>query len=114
MTMTVLHLCTRSSRTPVALTRRGRHQVRLIAFALWACFGCSMLGGHGDRRESFYASLGDAKKDGAIDRGWIPDFLPERSRNVHELHDPSSPTTWGAFEFVPTDSATLRKSLKPD
>jgi hypothetical protein len=73
-----------------------------------------MLGCRGDRRELFYTSLADAKKDGAIDRGWIPDFLPESSRNLHELHDPSSPTTWCAFEFVPTDSATLRKSLKAD
>jgi hypothetical protein len=73
-----------------------------------------MLGCHGDRRESFYQSLVDAKKDGAIDRGWIPDFLPESSRNIHELHDISPSTTWCAFEFLPTDPAALRKSLKAD
>jgi hypothetical protein len=94
------------------LTRSGQRQVQLMAFALWVSLGCAMVGCHGDRRESFYPSLVDAKKDGAIDRGWIPDFLPESSRSIHELHDISPSTTWCAFEFVPTDSATLGKSLK--
>ncbi|HXF14761.1 MAG TPA: hypothetical protein VN517_16515 [Terriglobales bacterium] len=88
-------------------------QVWMAVTAL-LCLACSMIGCHGDRRESFYSSLADAKKAGAVDRGWIPDFLPESSRNVHELHTVSSPTTWCAFEFDPTDSAILRKSLKAD
>jgi hypothetical protein len=67
---------------------------------------------HGDRRESFYPSLADAKKDGAIERGWIPDFLPASSRSIHEVHDVSPSTTWCAFEFLPADSQGLRNSLK--
>src|SRR5438105_775773 len=114
MIMSVRHLCTRPSRGLIALTRSGQRQVHLTALVLWICLGCTLFGCHGDRRESFYPSLVDAKKDGAIDRGWIPDFLPESSRNIHELHEISSPTTWCAFEFVLTDPATLRKSLKAD
>jgi hypothetical protein len=57
-------------------------------------------------------SLADAQKDGAIDRGWIPDFLPESSRAIHEVHDISPLTTWCTFEFLPSDSQGLRKSLK--
>lgn len=78
------------------------------------CFACALalIACHGDRRESTYSSFADAKKDGAIDRGWIPDFLPETSRSIHELHDMSPSTTWCAFEFLPTDSRALRKNLK--
>src|SRR5579864_4193855 len=78
------------------------------------CAGLALLfvGCHSDRRESFYPSLADAKKDGALDRGWIPDFLPESSHAIHEVHDISPSTTWCAFEFTPTDSQGLRKSLK--
>jgi len=73
---------------------------------------CFLFACHNDRRESFYASLADAKKDGAIDRGWIPDFLPESSHSIHEVHDISPSTTWCAFDFLPSDSEGLRKSLK--
>lgn len=66
-----------------------------------------------DRYESFYPSLVEADKDGAITRGWIPDeFMPRSSRSIHELHDLSPSTEWCAFEFVPTDSQDLVKALK--
>src|SRR5947209_10135911 len=66
-----------------------------------------------DRYESFYPSLADADKDGAITRGWIPnDLLPGSSREIHEVHDISPSTEWCAFEFLPTDSQRLLKNLK--
>lgn len=66
-----------------------------------------------DRYESFYPSLGDAAKDGAITRGWIPDeFLPGSAHSIHEVHDLSPSTEWCAFTFVPTDSQNLLTKLK--
>jgi hypothetical protein len=72
-----------------------------------------LLGGCGDRRESFYASLSDADKDGAVTRGWIPnDLLPGSSRAIHEVHELSPSKEWCASEFPPADSEALRKNLK--
>lgn len=66
-----------------------------------------------DRHESFYPSLAEAEKDGAITRGWIPDeFLPPSSRSIREVHDLSPSREWCTFEFVPTDSQNLRTNLK--
>jgi len=66
-----------------------------------------------DRYESFYPSLAEADKDGAITRGWIPDdLLPSSSRTIHELHDLSPSREWCAFEFATDDSQRLRKNLK--
>jgi hypothetical protein len=66
-----------------------------------------------DRYESFYPSLAEAEKDGAITRGWIPDdLLPSGSRAIHELHDLSPSREWCAFEFATDDSQRLRKNLK--
>ncbi len=78
------------------------------------CIGLTsvLLSCGGDRRESFYPSLADADKDGAITRGWIPDLLPGSSRAIHEVHEISPSTEWCAFEFLPTDSQGLRKNLK--
>jgi hypothetical protein len=72
----------------------------------------AVLACHSDRHESFYASLADADKDGAITRGWIPTFLPQSSRAIHELHDLSPSREWCAFEFRPSDSQSLRKNIK--
>jgi len=63
-------------------------------------------------QESFYPVLANAKKDGAIDRGWIPEFLPDSSRSIHEVHDLSPSTVWCAFEFDPADAGNLRRNLK--
>jgi hypothetical protein len=85
------------------------------AFLLMAlCVGLGLLPwGCGHDSESFYPSLADADKDGAITRGWIPDdLLPGSSRAIHEVHDISPSTEWCAFEFLPTDSQRLLKNLK--
>jgi hypothetical protein len=67
-----------------------------------------------DRYESFYPSLAEADKDGAITRGWIPhEFLPRSSTSIHEVHYLSPSTEWCAFEFAPMDLQTLLTNLKP-
>ncbi|HVA18526.1 MAG TPA: hypothetical protein VMV59_12530 [Candidatus Dormibacteraeota bacterium] len=83
----------------------------LLVVVLSLGFTCILVACSGDRRESFYPSLADADKDGAITRGWIPDFLPGSSRTIHEVHEISPSTEWCAFEFLPTDSQGLRKAL---
>jgi hypothetical protein len=62
--------------------------------------------------ESFYPSFSDAKKDGAVDRGWIPAYLPSTSRNIYETHRIDDPRVWCAFEFSAADSASLQNKLK--
>ncbi len=78
------------------------------------CVGlaCVFLACGGGWHESFYPSLAEAEKDGAITRGWIPDFLPKSSRAIHEAHRIEHPRTWCAFEFLSADSESLRKNLK--
>src|SRR5947208_4532122 len=61
-----------------------------------------------DRYESFYPSLAEADKDGAITRGWIPDdLLPSSSRAMHEVHD-LSPRGNGVLSSL---RLTIRKSF---
>ena len=87
---------------------------RILLAALLAVVSvCVFISFHRDLQESFYASLAEAGKDGAITRGWIPDdILPSSSRSIHEVHDLSPSTEWCAFEFNPADSQNLRKNLK--
>src|SRR5271163_1579050 len=93
------------------LSRRRDLRLSLLAAILCAAIMAVLLGCRGDRRESSYPSLADADKDGAITRGWIPDFLPGSSRSIHEIHEMSPSTEWCAFEFSTSDSQGLRKNL---
>ena len=66
-----------------------------------------------DRYESYYPSLAEARADGAVTRGWIPDdILPLSSHAIHELHYLSPSQEWCAFAFDPADSDSLRKNLR--
>src|SRR4030095_13345526 len=55
--------------------------------------GCS------DRYESHYATLSAATKDGAVDRGWIPDLLNVNASEIRELHNLDTNEVWGACQF---------------
>lgn len=89
----------------------SRTFVLLCLFCLG--FASILIASCGDRNESFYPSLTDADKAGAITRGWIPaDLIPASSRAIHETHELSPSTEWCAFEFSPADSQGFRKNLK--
>jgi hypothetical protein len=64
-----------------------------------------------DRSESFYPSLAGAEKDGAIARGWIPEYLPKSSSTILELHEVSPSIEWCSFEFAVRDQQSLQKVL---
>jgi hypothetical protein len=64
-----------------------------------------------ERIESTYPALADARRDGAITRGWLPTFLPEGSRNIREIHIWDTNQSWATFEFLPSDVTPLRAAL---
>lgn len=84
----------------------------ILLIAAWLVFAW-LSAKFSDRYESFYPSLTEADKDGAVTRGWIPDdILPHSSRNIREVHNLSPSREWCAFEFATDDSEKLRKNLK--
>ena len=44
-------------------------------------FGCS------EQIDETYATYADAERAGAIERGWLPAFVPRSARNLEETHD---------------------------
>jgi hypothetical protein len=75
----------------------------------------------GERPDVIYASADDARRAGAVDRGWIPDWLPDSARAIREAHDIDSNQGLVAFTFdprdgrIPPDSCTQvqRETLRP-
>ena len=52
---------------------------------------------------SKYATLQDAKSDGFIARGWLPDFLPSTTVNIRASNNLDLNTSTGEFEFQPSE-----------
>ena len=86
-------------------------QSRIVLLAALLCAG-TILAACGHDHNSFYPLLADADRDGEITHGWVPEFLPKTSRNVHEAHDLSPEYEWCAFDFDPAESTGLKDTIK--
>ena len=60
-----------------------------------------------------YATLAQARAAGAIERGWVPEGLPEGSYELREAHDLDTNRRWGLFSFPPAEREALRALLEP-
>jgi hypothetical protein len=60
-----------------------------------------------------YASRSEARASGAIDRGWIPAWIPESAEGIREAHDLDSNRRWGLFDFAPGEADAIRAALDP-
>jgi len=56
-----------------------------------------------------YATAEEARP--AVDRGWIPAFLPPGAHDIREAHDEAGSRRWGLFSFREADAPALRSSL---
>ncbi len=60
-----------------------------------------------------YASHSEARQSGAIERGWIPEWMPASAEGIREAHDQDTNRRWGLFDFAPADAGSIRSILAP-
>ena len=72
----------------------------------------AMLASCRERPEVLYPDAAAARQAGAVRRGWIPDWLPKSSRNIHEIHDLDTNQEMLAFSFSPADTPDLARLCK--
>ncbi len=82
-----------------------RRLLPLLGVVVLTTLGCD------ERLEKRYGSLEEARRDGALARGWVPAVLPESASDIIEFHDLDTNETWGTFKFSPTGSAAFRAAL---
>lgn len=66
---------------------------RILFVALLLC-GCT-----DDVLDASYADVGEVEADGAIERGWIPGWIPRAAFNIHEVHDIDTSESALVFEL---------------
>ena len=54
-------------------------------------------------RTEEYPTLAAAHADGALERGWIPPWIPDSARNLREAHDLDTNRRWLSLEVAPEE-----------
>lgn len=87
--------------------------MRMAGLALaWLVLPVISVGcGNIDVLTASYATLDEARRAGAIERGWIPTWLPPGAHDLREAHDDDSNRRWGLFNFDATDEPALREAV---
>jgi hypothetical protein len=71
-----------------------------------------ILMGYFEIQRTFYASYEEAKKSGAFERGWLPEYLPRSAKNIHEEHNLDTNQGWAEFEFDVKDIAKIESQCQ--
>lgn len=65
-----------------------------------------------DTEERVYADANEAITSGALDRGWIPPFLPASAKEITEKHNLDTNEVWVAFSLDPNEFSGIEKSCQ--
>lgn len=92
------------------MTHRGPLALGAMVLAAATFPGCRNL----DVVTASYATLAEARQAGAVERGWIPSFVPPGAHELREAHDPDTNRQWGLFNFAASDDAVFRAAVRPE
>ena len=76
-----------------------------LVWVLLSIISCS------EDQESFYQDKPAVLEAQAIERGWIPDILPDSAKNIYEAHELDMNTGVGEFVFHERDECWLQERL---
>jgi hypothetical protein len=82
----------------------NRNRIILLLFLL--LFSC------GEIKDSFYKTLDDAKRSGAVERGWLPPILPDSSYEIYERHNIDTNAVLARFKVNKSDMNKLMSQLE--
>lgn len=77
----------------VGQTMRSCVRNSALAVAMLLAISC------GERQEVLYPDRAAAQQAGAIDRGWVPVWVPKSARAIHEIHDLDTNRSMMSFSF---------------
>lgn len=82
--------------------------VSIVAIGGFVLFQYSWL----DRVSAYYPSYASAERNGAISRGWIPEFIPPSATEIHEEHDLDTNQVWIRFRVPGTDVHRMVQAMR--
>ena len=73
---------------------------------LLALVGCS------EQVDESYPTYADAQRAGAVDRGWVPAFVPASARDIRDTHNLDTNRQTLRFAIPPSQVATMVSGLR--
>ncbi len=65
-----------------------------ILITVFLFYGCN------EKIESYYKDFNIARKTGAIEKGWIPKYIPNSACDIREIHDLDTNEVWIVFKIL--------------
>lgn len=66
-----------------------------------------------ERKEAYYPTYADAAREGALQRGWLPAFVPASAYEIYEVHDLDTNAQRIRFRVPPSDAPSLTRQMVP-
>lgn len=66
----------------------------------------------GEVQDERYATFTDARAAGAIERGWLPEFVPSSARDLRDVHDLDTNAQTLTFTVPPSDIPRMVETLQ--
>lgn len=75
-----------------------------------------VLAGCGGRnvQTAVYATMSEARTSGAVEKGYVPDVLPDKAYELRAAYAVDGHQRWGLFNFPPAEADALRVILQPE
>jgi hypothetical protein len=67
---------------------------------------------HAENVEARYATYAEAEDDSAVDRGWIPPFVPRSAVRIREFHNLDTNRQWLRFEAPRADLDQMTSPMR--
>src|SRR5215831_1227566 len=71
------------------------------AILVVTCTACA------EQQEASYADVAAAERAGAIQRGWVPDWLPRSAHDLREVHNLDTNQSMLTFRYDPSDQLSV-------
>jgi hypothetical protein len=78
----------------------------VVILAFVALPGCST-------RNDAYDTMADVREARLIEKGWLPDFMPRSTHDLHIRRDVEDASAEGSFKLDASDYATFTSKLRP-
>jgi hypothetical protein len=92
----------------------GRWRSHVGSFAAALVLGIAASCAGINSQTNSFATLDEARRTGAIAKGWIPAGRPPGSHDIREAHVPGTPRRWGIINFPQAEADTLRAILREE
>lgn len=87
----------------IGVVRRNAYAMIFLGCVFFSC---------GESVDTYHATKREAELDGSVERGWIPEMIPESSTHISEYHNLDTNEGFGHFRFNPDEYDSFSRKIQ--